>query len=237
MTEKSINNEKLEVGLYLVPTPIGNLEDVTLRALRVIANADILCCEDTRHTGILLKHYEIFAKRLESYHEHNEKEKTKFIIDEIDKGNSVAVVTDAGSPGISDPAFRLVREATERNIPVFPLPGATAFVPALTGSGLPVSRFKFFGFPPQKKGRNTFIKSLADENCTMILYESPYRIPRLLLQLSEALGSERRICIAREISKIHEEFIRGSIAECLNVMKNKGTIKGEFVVIIEGKDK
>jgi 16S rRNA (cytidine1402-2'-O)-methyltransferase len=229
------DRKELKPGLYLVPTPIGNLEDITIRALNVIASADILCCEDTRHTGILLKHYSIFAKRLESYHEHNEKEKTRYLIDEIKEGNSIALVTDAGSPGISDPAFRLVKEAIERGVPVFPLPGATAFVPALTASGLAVSRFKFFGFPPQKKGRGAFIKSLADEDCTMILYESPYRIPKLLLQLSDALGSERNICIAREISKIHEEFIRGSISQCLSMLKEKVSVKGEFVVIIEGK--
>jgi len=231
------NIEAIEVGLYLVPTPIGNLEDITLRALKVISSADILCCEDTRHTGILLKHYSIYAKRLESYHEHNEKEKSRYLIDEIEKGNSLALVTDAGSPGISDPAYRLVTEAIDRGITIYPLPGATAFVPALTASGLAVNRFTFFGFPPQKKGRSTFIKNLANEENTIILYESPYRIPRLLLQLSEVLDDNRNICIAREISKIHEEFIRGTISELQNFMKHNTSVKGEFVVVIEGKQK
>jgi 16S rRNA (cytidine1402-2'-O)-methyltransferase len=229
-------SEELKTGLYLVPTPIGNLEDITIRALKVISSADILCCEDTRHTGILLKHYNIYANRLESYHEHNEKEKSNYLIDEIERGNSLALVTDAGSPGISDPAFRLVKAAIEKGVTVYPLPGATAFVPALTASGMPVSKFKFFGFPPQKKGRSSFIKALAEEDCTMILYESPYRIPRLLLQLSDSLGNDRQICIAREISKIHEEFIRGTISDCLNYMKESSTVKGEFVVVIEGKE-
>lgn len=228
-------NESLPSGLYLVPTPIGNLEDITLRAIKVLANADIVACEDTRRTGILLKHYSIHAKHFASYHEHNEKMKSKFLVDEIQKGLSVALVTDAGAPGISDPAFRIVKEAIERDVIVIPLPGATAFVPALTASGLPVDNFKFLGFPPKKKGRKTFIESLANETGTLILYESPYRILKLLKQLGEVLGIDRNICLAREISKIHEEFIRGDIALCLKEMSRRDAIKGEFVVVIQGK--
>lgn len=237
MIEEFVKNEKLTNALFLVPTPIGNLEDITIRALKIMTNADILACEDTRRTGNLLKHYSIHANKLESYHEHNEKERSIQLVQKILSGKSVALVTDAGSPAISDPAFRLVREAIDKNVEIIPLPGPTAFIPALTASGLPVNKFKFFGFPPQKKGRKTFIETLADENCTMILYESPYRIPKLLLQLSEVLGKDRKICIAREITKIHEEFIRGDIQSCLEKLSNRSTVKGEFVVLIEGNSK
>lgn len=235
MINELIKKEKLASALFLVPTPIGNLEDITLRALKIISNADILACEDTRRTGLLLKHYSIHANKLESYHEHNEKEKSDFLTDEIKKGKSIAIITDAGTPGISDPAYRIVQKAIEKKIEIIPLPGPTAFVPALVASGLPVNEFRFFGFPPQKKGRKSFIESLASVDCTMILYESPYRIPRLLLQLSEVLEKDRKICIAREISKLHEEFIRGDIQTLLDLMNQKNKVKGEFVVVIEGK--
>ncbi|MFC2131986.1 16S rRNA (cytidine(1402)-2'-O)-methyltransferase [Bacteroidota bacterium] len=224
---------ELENALYIVPTPIGNLDDITIRALKVLSGADIIACEDTRHTGNLLKKMGIPHKKMESYHEHNESKKTELLISQIKAGKSVALVSDAGSPLISDPGHILVREAVRNNIDIISLPGASAFVPALSACGFPVNEFIFFGFPPQKKGRKTFIENLSKYNQTIVLYESPYRILKLLGELYDIFEDNRKICLAREISKIHEEYIRGSISECLDILNNRDAVKGEFVVVID----
>ncbi len=228
--------EKPEPGIYLVPTPVGNLDDITVRALKILNSADLIACEDTRHSGQFLKLIGLSGKKLISYHEHNEKQKAPEIIDRIKKDNLVcALISDAGSPCISDPGYRLVREAVKNDITVTALPGATAFVPALSASGMPVHSFIFAGFPPQKKGRQTFLKNVVEKGETIILYESPYRIIKLLKQLSEICEPERLICTAREISKIHEEYNRGTASELIDNFESRTAVKGEFVVIIEGK--
>ena len=229
-----MNNTDKNATLYLVPTPIGNLDDITIRALKVLNEVDIIACEDTRHSGILFKHHNINYKKLDSYHEHNEKEKSDYLITQILSGLSVGLVTDAGSPGISDPAYRLVKKALENNINIVALPGATAFVPALTASGLSVDAFKFVGFPPNKKGRQTFLKGIITERSTLIMYESPYRIIKLVEELITLGCENRQICIARELTKIHEEFIRGTCTEVLEIIKKHQYLKGEFAVILEG---
>ncbi len=220
--------------LHLVPTPIGNLGDVTRRAAETLAAADLIACEDTRRTGSLLKELGIAYKKLTSFHEHNEINKSKAICDEIESGKTVALVTDAGSPSISDPGYRLVAEAVERGVKIVSLPGPTAFVPALAASGLPVDKFAFLGFPPQKKGRRKFLTETAEIPFTTILYESPHKIERLVSELFEICGGDRRICVAREISKIYEEYVRGTLAEVKEIL-NQRKIKGEIVVILEGK--
>ena len=225
---------KLAPAIYLVPTPIGNLEDITIRALRVLASADVVACEDTRHTGNLLKQYGINAKKFDSFHEHNEKTKASALVSLVDSGKSVALVTDAGSPGISDPGYRLVHQAIESGAEIVPLPGATAFVPALTASGMAVDSFVFLGFPPQKKGRQTFMKALAEMQHTAILYESPYRAAKLAEEIVEYCGAARRVCFCREISKVYEEFIRGTAEECQRELSGRQSVKGEFVVIVGG---
>ena len=189
--------------LYIVPTPVGNLEDITLRALRVLKESDLILAEDTRTTGLLLKHYDIHNHLL-SHHKFNEHGTTAGIVERLRSGQTIALVSDAGTPGISDPGFFLVREAVSAGINVQCLPGATAFVPALVSSGLPDDRFCFEGFLPQKKGRQSRLASLADEQRTMVFYESPYRLVKMLMQLSEVMGTDRRACVAREISKLHE---------------------------------
>lgn len=229
-------SENIEIpnAIYLVPTPIGNLDDITLRAIKVLTNADIIACEDTRRTGQLLKLLGIRPKTLESYHEHNEAAKTEKLINSVLNGKSLALVSDAGSPTISDPGFRLVRAAIDNNITIVPLPGPTAFVPALSASGIAINEFIFLGFPPQKKGRKTFLIRLANYQQTVILYESPHRINKLVEELLVHCGANRPICIAREISKIYEEFIRGTIAEVKAILEQRQNLKGEIVVIIEG---
>lgn len=231
------NDEPLKPALYLVPTPIGNLEDITLRALRILASADIVACEDTRHTGQLLKLLGIRAKSIESYHDHNEASKAEYLVGKIADGKSLALVSDAGSPSISDPGYRLVQAAVAGGIDIVPLPGATAFVPALSASGMSVHEFCFLGFPPQKKGRQTFLKRAAELDTTVIFYESPFRINKLVDELIEICGEDRKICIAREISKMFEEFLRGSLAELKKIMSERSNLKGEMVVIIEGNSK
>lgn len=226
------SENKLKPGLYIVPTPIGNLEDITLRAMKILRQADIIACEDTRHTGQLLKLLDIKNKKLSSYHEQNEKEKAVQLVNEILTGFSVALVSDAGTPGLSDPGYRIIQSAIENYVDIVSLPGPSAFLPALIASGLPVNNFIFFGFPPQKKGRKTFLNILKKCEYTSILYESPFRIIKLLDELIEILGENHRICIAREISKIFEEYIRGSLDECRDLMKKRAFIKGEFVVVI-----
>ncbi len=222
--------------LYLIPTPVGNMEDMTFRAIRLLKEADLILCEDTRTSGILLKHFQIEGKRLMAHHKFNEHGTSKNIVERLKTGETVCLITDAGTPGISDPGFFLVREAVEAGIEVQTLPGATAFVPALVSSGLPCDRFCFEGFLPQKKGRQTRIEELSQETRTMIIYESPRRIVKTLEQLAVAFGEDRRMSACREISKVHEESVRGTIAEVLAHFKEKEP-KGEFVLIIGGFDK
>ena len=219
--------------LYLVPTPIGNLKDITLRALEVLKEVDVILAEDTRNTSRLLNHYQI-QKPLSPYHQHNEHKIVQHLIDQLATGKKMAVVTDAGTPGISDPAFLLVRECIRNSIRIETLPGATAFVPALVNSGLPTNRFVFEGFIPVKKGRHTLLTGLSTEERTIILYESPMRLLRTLEDLIKYFGEERKCCVSREISKMFEENARGSLAEVSEHFKKK-TVKGEIVIVIEGK--
>jgi 16S rRNA (cytidine1402-2'-O)-methyltransferase len=220
--------------LYLVPTPIGNLEDITLRAIRILKEADVLLAEDTRQTGILLKHLGI-NKRAYSHHQHNEHKTVAEIVTRIESGESVALVSDAGTPGISDPGFLLVRECVKAGVEVECLPGPTAFVPALVNSGLPCDRFCFEGFLPQKKGRHTRLVALQEETRTMVFYESPYRLVKALEQFIEQFGPERQASVSRELSKMFEENRRGSLIELVEYFKSK-TVKGEIVIVVAGKE-
>ncbi len=219
--------------LYLVPTPIGNLEDITLRALRILKEVSLILAEDTRNSAILLKHYGINTKML-SHHQFNEHKTLQNIIQRLQTGETIALISDAGTPAISDPGFLLVRECIRNNIDVECLPGATAFVPALINSGLPCDRFYFEGFLPVKKGRQTRLKWLADLDTTIVFYESPHRLIKTLEQFIEFFGENRQASVAREITKLHEENIRGSLSEILSYFKDKN-IKGEIVIIVEGK--
>ena len=220
--------------LYLVPTPIGNLEDITLRALRVLREeVDVILAEDTRTSGNLLKHYEI-SKPMQAFHLNNEHVVVERVAERIANGERMALVTDAGTPAISDPGFMLVRECIKRGVEVECLPGATAFVPALVNSGLAADHFIFEGFLPHKKGRQTKIKQIAENEYTTILYESPFRLVKTLEQLAEAAGSERKVSVARELTKIHEENVRGTLAEVIEYFKQK-EVKGEIVIVVEGK--
>ena len=218
--------------LYIVPTPVGNMEDMTFRAIRILKEADLILAEDTRTSGILLKHYEI-KNTLLSHHKFNEHGTSAGIVNRLLAGENVALISDAGTPGISDPGFFLVREAVRAGVEVQCLPGATAFVPALVASGLPCDRFAFEGFLPQKKGRQTKLQSLIGEERTMIFYESPYRLLKTLQQFAEVYGEERQVSVCREISKIHEESVRGSLAEVIAHFKEKEP-KGEIVIILAG---
>ena len=221
--------------ITLLPTPVGNLEDITLRSLRLLKEADLIAAEDTRTTGVLLKHYEVDTPQT-ALHMHNEHQKVQALLDRVEAEDlHLIMVSDAGTPGISDPGFLLVREAVERDIKVEVLPGATAFVPALVGSGLPCDRFVFEGFLPQKKGRKTRIDSLLEETRTMVFYESPYRLVKTLTQLSEAFGGDRPACVAREISKLYETYHRGSLSELAKEFEGKDKVKGEIVLIVGGK--
>jgi 16S rRNA (cytidine1402-2'-O)-methyltransferase len=223
----------MKIGkLYLVPTPIGNLEDITLRAIRILKEVDIILAEDTRKTGILLKHLSI-EKTVFAHHKFNEHKAIPGIIDRIILGENFAIVTDAGTPGISDPGFLLARACIEKDLEVECLPGATAFIPALVNSGLPNDRFSFEGFLPQKKGRQKRLAELAEEPKTMIFYESPFRLLKTLEQFAEAFGKDRRASVSRELTKIHEENIRGTISELIEYYK-KSTLKGEIVIVVEG---
>jgi 16S rRNA (cytidine1402-2'-O)-methyltransferase len=220
--------------LYLVPTPVGNLEDITFRAVRILKEADLVLAEDTRVTAKLLHHYGI-TNKLQAYHQHNEHKITGKIVEEMQTGKTVALVTDAGTPGISDPGFFIVRECIENGIEVETLPGATAFVPALVNSGLPCERFIFEGFLPHKKGRQSRINQLLENKYTFVLYESPYRLIKTLEQLAEAFGTGHRVSVSREISKMHEETVRGTLEEVINHFKNN-VLKGEFVIVCAAKD-
>lgn len=219
--------------LYIVSTPIGNLEDITLRAINTLKTADIIACEDTRHSQILLKKYEI-EKKLLSYHSHSGQTKTEKLIDALKEGKQIALISDAGTPGISDPAYSLIKEALKEDIEIIPIPGASAFLAAIVGSGLPMNQFIYLGFLPIKKGRQTLLKSLADEKRTVVFYESPHRIKKTLSQLEEFVGQERKIAIARELTKMHEQFIRGTVHEVKELF-DKQKPKGEFTVVLGGK--
>lgn len=220
--------------LYIVPTPIGNLEDMTLRAIRVLKEAQLILAEDTRKSGILLQHFAIDTKMI-PYHQHNEHEVTAQLVQHLKHGEQLAMISDAGTPGISDAGYMLVRECVKENVPVTCLPGATAFVPALLVSGFPASEFLFAGFLPQKKGRQTRLKSLALEKRTIILYESPNRLDKLLEELCEFFGAHRKISVSRELTKMFEETQRGTATALLSHYKTK-PVKGEIVVVIEGAD-
>lgn len=219
--------------LYLVPTPIGNLKDITYRAVEVLQQVDFILAEDTRKSGVLLKHYNI-SKPLESFHKFNEHQRLASVIEKIKSGKSAAVITDAGTPGISDPGFLIVREAIRNNITVETLPGATAFVPALVNSGLACERFAFEGFLPVKKGRRTKLLNLENEERTMIFYESPYKLIKTLNDFATTFGEDRKASISREISKIYEETLRGTLKELIEHFTDKQA-KGEFVIIVAGK--
>ena len=221
--------------LYIVPTPVGNMEDMTFRAIRVLKEASVILAEDTRTSGNLLKHFEIKNAML-SHHKFNEHQTVEGLVKRIEAGETVALISDAGTPGISDPGFLLARECVRAGIEVQTLPGATAFVPALVSSGLPCDKFCFEGFLPQKKGRQTAIKALEEETRTMIFYESPYRLLKTLTQFAEAFGSERQASVSREISKVHEETVHGTLAELVKHF-TENEPRGEIVICVAGKDK
>lgn len=219
--------------LYIVPSPIGNLADITFRAVDVLKTVDVILAEDTRTSSILLNHYQI-QKPVSPYHQHNEHKIVQHLVQQLAAGKTMALLTDAGTPGISDPAFLLVRECVKNDIRVECLPGATAFVPALVNSGLPINSFCFEGFLPLKKGRQTMLKKLADEERTMVLYESPMRLVKTLHELIEYLGAERLCCVSRELTKKFEENKRGSLQEVHDYFSAK-PVKGEIVIVVDGK--
>ena len=220
--------------LYIVPTPVGNMEDMTMRAVRILKEADLVLAEDTRTSGILLKHFDI-QNHLMSHHKFNEHGTSVGIVQRLKGGQTVALISDAGTPAISDPGFYLVREAVKEGIEVQTLPGATAFVPALVSSGLPCDRFCFEGFLPQKKGRQTRLQQLAGEQRTMIFYESPYRVVKTLQQFAEVFGADRKVSVCREISKVHEESVRGTIDDVIAHFKETEP-RGEIVIVVEGNN-
>jgi 16S rRNA (cytidine1402-2'-O)-methyltransferase len=218
--------------LYIIPTPIGNLADMTFRAVAVLQEVDLILAEDTRTSGVLLNHYQI-QKPVTPYHQHNEHKVTPHLVEQMAAGRTMALLTDAGTPGISDPAFLLVRECVKQGVKVECLPGATAFVPALVNSGLPMNRFCFEGFLPLKKGRHTLLTQLATEERTLIFYESPVRLVKTLLQLAEYFGPDRPCCVSRELTKKFEENKRGTLAEVAAYFADKG-VKGEIVIVVAG---
>lgn len=220
--------------LYLVPTPIGNLKDITLRALDVLKEVDLILAEDTRTSSHLLTHYQV-TKPISPYHQHNEHKVLHHLVEQLQQGKKMALVTDAGTPGISDPAFLLVRECIKAGVKVECLPGATAFVPALVNSGIPTNRFVFEGFLPIKKGRQTLLKQLADEERTMIFYESPVRLVKTLEEFAAYFGADRLCSVSRELTKMFEENKRGAVGEVAEYFKQK-TVKGEIVVVVAGKE-
>jgi 16S rRNA (cytidine1402-2'-O)-methyltransferase len=221
-------------GLYLVPSPIGNLADITFRAVEILKKVDLILAEDSRTSSVLLRHYNI-EKPVTPYHQHNEHKVLQHLIDQMGRGKTMALMTDAGTPGISDPAFLLVRECIKNNIKVECLPGATAFVPALVNSGLPINRFVFEGFLPQKKGRQTMMKLLANEERTMVFYESPMRLIKTLEDCIHYFGAQRECCVSRELTKMFEENKRGTLQQVCDHFKLK-TVKGEIVIIVKGKE-
>ncbi len=219
--------------LFVVPTPIGNLEDITFRAIRILKEADVVLTEDTRVTGKLLKHFDIVT-RMTSYHQHNEHRVLESLVKRLLSGENIAMVSDAGMPGISDAGFLLVRECVKNNIKVEVLPGAAAFLPALVASGIPCDRFVFEGFLPVKKGRQTRLQALSEESRTMAFYESPHRLKKTLAAFRDFFGETRQACVSREISKIHEEHVRGTLAELVEAFEERA-VKGEITIIVAGK--
>ncbi len=219
--------------LYIIPTPIGNLADITFRAIEVLKTVDLILAEDTRTSSVLLQHYQV-QKPITPYHQHNEHKIVQHLTEQLQAGKTMALLTDAGTPGISDPAFLLVRECVKNNVRVECLPGATAFVPALVNSGLPTNSFCFEGFPPLKKGRQTFFKKLADEERTMVFYESPMRLVKTLNDFIQYFGPERQCCVSRELTKKFEENKRGSLQEVHDYFNSK-LVKGEIVIVVQGK--
>jgi len=220
--------------LYVVPTPIGNLEDITIRAVRILKESDLILAEDTRTSSVLLKHLGVNVP-LKSFHKFNEHQSVVRYVEQIRGGAKIALISDAGTPGISDPGFLLVRECVNQGVEVCCLPGPTAFVPALVMSGFPTDQFCFMGFLPQKKGRQKMMKSVADDERTIVFYESPHRLIKALEQMKEIFGAERQISVSREISKIYEETIRGTITDVLTIFEEKG-VRGEFVIVVRGKN-
>jgi 16S rRNA (cytidine1402-2'-O)-methyltransferase len=219
-------------ALYIVATPIGNLEDITLRALRVLKEVDLIACEDTRQTQKLLNHYNI-ATRTVSYHEHNEMTRAAELVRDLQEGASVALVTDAGMPGISDPGFRLISLAIRHHVPVVPIPGATAFLSALVASGLPTDSFRFSGFLPAKRGeRRAALEQIKTSPRTQVFYEAPHRVLEALADVVEVLGEARQVVVAREVTKLHEEFLRGRASEVLETLKSRAAVKGEITLLI-----
>lgn len=218
--------------LYIIPTPVGNMEDMTFRAIRLLKEADLVLAEDTRTSSVLLKHYDI-KNRLMAHHKFNEHGTAAPIVERLKAGETIALVSDAGTPGISDPGFLLAREAVKAGIEVQTLPGATACIPALVSSGLPCDRFCFEGFLPQKKGRQTILQSLQNEPRTMVFYESPYRLVKTLKQFAEVFGNDRQVSVAREISKLHEEHVRGTLAEVIAHFE-EASPRGEIVITLAG---
>lgn len=231
MTEKKVNKGML----YIVPTPIGNLEDMTLRSIRILKECDLILAEDTRTSGVLLKHFGI-ETRMQSHHKFNEHKAVSHVLERINAGECIALISDAGTPSISDPGFLLVRACVQADVTVESLPGATAFVPALVESGLASDRFCFEGFLPQKKGRQTRLKQLVDESRTMIFYESPYRVLKTLTQLAEYLGNERAASVSREITKLYAETRRGTLRELIAHFTECDP-RGEFVIVVAGREK
>jgi len=227
-----MNAEVPQPGLYVVGTPIGNLEDITLRAIRILKEVDLIACEDTRQTQKLLHHYGISTRTI-SYHQHNEMTRAAELVTQLEEGARIALVTDAGTPGISDPGFRLIAMAIRHQIPVVPVPGASAFLSALIASGLPVDSFRFSGFLPAKKGqRRELLDSIKNSARTQIFYEAPHRIKETLEDVVELLGPARQVVLAREVTKIHEEFLRGPAAELLAALNARGEVKGEISLLI-----
>lgn len=233
--DKPSTQAPLAPGLYIVGTPIGNLEDITLRALRVLRQADLIACEDTRHTQKLLNHFEIKTPT-QSYHQHNEAARARELVERISRGERVALVSDAGMPGISDPGERVVRAAVEAGLNVVAVPGPSAMISALVASGLPTESFRFAGFLPARSGeRRSVLESLHEARETLVFYEAPHRILEMLSDLEETFGPERRMVLARELTKVHEEFLRGTIAEISAELTKREAIKGEMTVIVAGK--
>lgn len=218
--------------LYIVPSPIGNLADITFRAITVLKSVDLILAEDTRTSSVLLKHYEI-QKPITPYHQHNEHKVLQHLVEQLSSGKTMALMTDAGTPGISDPSFLLIRECIKHDIKIECLPGATAFIPALVNSGLPINRFVFEGFIPQKKGRQTLLKKLVEEERTIVIYESPMRLVKTLTDLAQYLGGDRQCCVSRELTKLFEENRRGSLDEVAEHFKKK-SVKGEIVIVVQG---
>jgi 16S rRNA (cytidine1402-2'-O)-methyltransferase len=232
MSSAEAAGNPLAAGLYLVATPIGNLEDITLRALRVLKEVDLIACEDTRQSQKLLNHYGI-ETRTTSYHEHNEADKARDLVAQLERGVRIALITDAGMPGVSDPGYRVVSLAIEQGISVIPIPGASAFVSALAASGLPTDAFQFSGFLPAKQGqRRQTLEDIRNSDWTQAFYEAPHRVVESLQDVVEILGPDRSVVIARELTKIHEEFLRGTAAEVLKTLSERGNVKGEIVLLM-----